>query len=231
MILLLPGMDGTGELFRPLLKRMPEGRAVRTIRYPTSLPLTYPELERFVLSHLAASASERIVLVAESFSGPIALRLSTNSGLNLRAVVIVSSFASRPFGLWGHVLSWFSAPLLSRNRIHPRLLRTFLLGNKAADELVTATAQVISRVAPSVLAGRLRDALTSSYCSLPIAPTTRVIALFSKRDRLLGERGRKSILKVCPTIETYMLDAPHFALQVAPEQIVHKLDELGLLEE
>lgn len=229
MIVLLPGMDGTGELFLPFLNSVPKSCAVHVVRYPTNIPLTYPELEQYVLNHLPSG--EPITLVAESFSGPIALRLSVNTTINLRTVVVVCSFASRPFGLLGSILARLIVPLPFKLRVHPILLRTFLFGNDASDELITATVNAISSVHPNVLAGRLRDALMSQYCSRLAVPASRVIALFSRRDRLLGHRGHSSIIETCPKAEAYILDAPHFALQTTPDQIVRKLRELGVLDE
>ena len=228
MFVLLPGMDGTGALFAPLLETLPKQCAVRIIRYPPNLPLTYADLEQYVLSQLPPG--EPITLLAESYSGPIALRLSANAALNLRAVIVVSSFASRPLGFWGAFLAQFPIALLLKMPIHPVFLRTFLLANDSSEELINATKRAISSVQPSVLAGRLRDALASRYCARLIVPATRVIAFFSTRDRLLGGRARTSIVNACPTVETYTIDAPHFALQTAPDQIVRKLRELGIVE-
>ncbi len=45
MLVLLPGLDGTGKLFSEILKSL-EGRvATRIIDYPKDIPLGYDELE------------------------------------------------------------------------------------------------------------------------------------------------------------------------------------------
>src|SRR5579875_877507 len=144
MIVLLPGMDGTGDLFSPFIKAVPGCQTVQAIRYPTNLVLSYPELEQYVLKQLPVG--EPITLIAESFSGPVALRLSANSSLNLRAVVVVCSFASRPVGVWGSVLARIPLTRLFKLKIHPVFVRMFLLGNDAPTELVAATTKAISLV-------------------------------------------------------------------------------------
>ena len=220
-------MDGTGDLFSPFLQALPRCQAVRVVSYPADRAANYPALERHVVDSLPAG--EPIMIVAESFSGPIALRLSANRSLKLRAVVVVCSFASRPLGFSGAIFARLPLSCLFRLRIPPLLLRRFLLGNKANEELVKGTVAAISSVRPDVLAGRLREALTSRYCAGPILPATRVVALFSQKDRLLGRRARKSITEAVPCVGMQALDAPHFALQAAPGQVVRKLADLDLL--
>jgi pimeloyl-[acyl-carrier protein] methyl ester esterase len=50
-LVLLPGMDGSGELFAPLLKELPAWLETRVVRYP-SQPMRYPELLDVVIRAL-----------------------------------------------------------------------------------------------------------------------------------------------------------------------------------
>jgi len=67
--MLLPGLDGTGRLFAPLLKCMPKGFEFDVVDYPRDRVLD--------LDALLSRVGERIepgvrhVVLAESFSGPI----------------------------------------------------------------------------------------------------------------------------------------------------------------
>jgi hypothetical protein len=70
-LILLPGMDGTGELFKYLQEALLDEFDVKVVRYPTDRNLSYSQLMRFVDS--AAPVSEPYVLVAESFSTPLAI--------------------------------------------------------------------------------------------------------------------------------------------------------------
>jgi pimeloyl-ACP methyl ester carboxylesterase len=168
-------------VFLPYGTSLPGTCSVRVVRYPPDVELTYAQLERQVLENLPGQRP--ITLIAESFSGPIALRLANDPDLNIRAVVLVCSFGSRPLGKLGAVLAHLPISSLLRFRAPELLLRTVLLGKAAPDELVAATVAAISSVRPSVLAGRLKAALTSHSMSGPVAPSTRVIAIFSSRDQ------------------------------------------------
>ena len=72
-LVLLPGMDGTGDLFADFVSALPDGFETGIVRYPTEIFLSYSELMPLVQS--LAPASEPFVLVAESFSTPLALSL------------------------------------------------------------------------------------------------------------------------------------------------------------
>jgi pimeloyl-[acyl-carrier protein] methyl ester esterase len=228
MLVLLPGMDGTGALFAPFISYLTEACEVQIVRYPADVFLTYSQLEQHVLDHLPKDVP--ITLVAESFSGPIALRISERGDLNLQAVVLVCSFASRPLGWIGTLLARFPLGYLFRLPLPTTILRTFLLGGSASRELISAIASAISSVQPFVLAARRREVLTATYCPGHIQPLTRVVVLFSKRDRLIGRRAATSILKVCSTIEAHAIDAPHLALQSAPGEVLKSLVRLGVLD-
>ncbi len=72
--ILLPGLDGTGDLFAPLLEVFPETLEPFVISYPPDQLLGYRELEEFVAAKLPADRD--FAIVAESFSGPLAARLA-----------------------------------------------------------------------------------------------------------------------------------------------------------
>src|SRR6478609_6980467 len=74
--LVLPGLDGTGALLAPFARAMPEGAQVRIASYPADEPLGYQALADRLSRDLAPGP---LALVAESFAGPLALRLAAQS--------------------------------------------------------------------------------------------------------------------------------------------------------
>lgn len=64
-LVLLPGLDGTGELFVDFVAALPESWTATTVTYPTDRFLRYADLRPFVGS--AVPQLERFVVVAESF--------------------------------------------------------------------------------------------------------------------------------------------------------------------
>jgi hypothetical protein len=75
-LIILPGLDGTGVRITPFLREMERVVPRAVIGYPPDRPMGYAELESLVRHSLPES--ERYVLLAESFSGPIAIRVAAN---------------------------------------------------------------------------------------------------------------------------------------------------------
>ena len=73
-LILLPGMDGTGQLFEPLVSALAGEFEIKVVTYPTSTPLGYSELEAIAREAIPKEGS--YVILGESFSGPIAIALA-----------------------------------------------------------------------------------------------------------------------------------------------------------
>jgi len=93
-LILLPGMDGTGELFERFLNVLPAWIHPKVVRYPSCQALSYTDLLALVRSTLPAS--EPFVVLAESFSTPIAIRLAAEGPPNLKALIICAGFIESP---------------------------------------------------------------------------------------------------------------------------------------
>jgi pimeloyl-ACP methyl ester carboxylesterase len=74
ILVLLPGLDGTGKLFAEFLKVIESRIDTLVVAYPSDTPMSYDELERLVLASLPADRP--FVLLGESFSGPLAIRIA-----------------------------------------------------------------------------------------------------------------------------------------------------------
>jgi pimeloyl-[acyl-carrier protein] methyl ester esterase len=212
MVILLPGMDGTGTLFESFLRCLPAGIDTKTMQYPGEVHLGYEQLEERVARRLPVD--RKYIIVAESFSGPIALRLAARPGIdqNLKAVVLVSTFAYRPLGPAGSLVAGLPLKMILRIPIPDIALRALLLGTGASAESVRRTREAIGNVRPYVLAARLREALTSRYCQAVIKSKVRVVAFIAADDRLLGRNASRSIIEVCSTAEVQTVRAPHFRI-------------------
>ena len=90
-IIILPGMDGTGELLRALADQLALHRPVQLLAYPRDEPLSYAQLTTYV----AERAGPSVRSPRRIFSGPIAIEIAATDP---RAVglVLASSFARPP---------------------------------------------------------------------------------------------------------------------------------------
>jgi pimeloyl-[acyl-carrier protein] methyl ester esterase len=209
--ILLPGLDGTGMLFDPLLKELSKDLQAKVIAYPTNTILDYAALERLV----EAQWPERgpVVTVAESFSGPLAIRLAARPLRGLIGLVLAGSFVRRPIPL---VPQAVITPRLLQMALSPRLLRFFLVGSDGSDALVNETIAALSRVSPSVLVARARQALTIDVRAEFVRSRVPTLYLQGTRDRLIGARTVAEQQRMRTNVEYVRLDAPHFVLQRCP---------------
>jgi len=92
--LLLPGLDGTGELLRDFADLLAPLGPVEILRYPGDRPRDYDAL----CSELAAQAhiDHDSVVLAESFAGPLGIALAARAAVPPRALVLSASFAVSP---------------------------------------------------------------------------------------------------------------------------------------
>ena len=210
-IVLLPGMDGTGQLFALLLLGViPPGVRVRVVAYPADRALSYEALVGFVRDALADEPA--VVLVAESFSGPVALRYAVAHPARVRGVVLCASFVRPPAPRW---LAWLVWPVLFRVRPPAAVVRRLMVGRDAPDALVRAVRDAIGKVRPAVLARRLRDVLAVDCLDALRRCPAPVLWLVAGRDRLL-RRSDAGVAGESPGVTVRTVDGPHLLLQREP---------------
>lgn len=210
-LVLLPGMDGTGVLFEPLLKQL-GSLNIEVIRLPDEGPQDYLSLAEYVASRLPDQ--EHIVL-AESFSGGIVEALLNKGCANLKGIIFAASFLSSPSKVLSRLAAILPIKLLVAVPFFaPYILKAFLLGKSASPEVVALFRVAIAQVPSVVLRLRLRQIATYRASngvfdveSLYICPEDDVLV-----------RGKEDeFRKTFPRIEVVNLAGPHFILQASPE--------------
>jgi len=92
-LILLPGLDGTGELFAPFIEAL-GGFTTEVVSYPPDRAMSYAEHETFARAKLPSD--EDYVLLAESFSGPVGIAIATATPARLKGLILCATFASNP---------------------------------------------------------------------------------------------------------------------------------------
>ena len=91
---LLPGLDGTGRLYAPLIQAFGDAVEVEPWTYDSGHFHSYAALADAFESTMRRHAD--VVLVAESFAGPLAVMLAHRHPARVRAVVLAASFVHNP---------------------------------------------------------------------------------------------------------------------------------------
>jgi pimeloyl-ACP methyl ester carboxylesterase len=110
-LVLLPGLDKTGELFQSLLKFLPPRLKARVVSYPSQQFLSYKKLVPLVED--ALPHTEPFVLLGESFGGPLSIEIAARQPANLRAVILCASFILNPLPPSLTWVAWIPRPLIA----------------------------------------------------------------------------------------------------------------------
>src|SRR6266513_2778521 len=155
-LVLLPGLDGTGLLFDPLLRVLPAYFSPIVISYPPDEPLGYAELVFYVRSRIPAN--EDFVIVAESFSGPLAVEIAARHQPHLKALILCATFVSNPT-LVPHQLSWLACNPILVLASRPFFLQYYLTGTDSPASFAESFHKCLHSVSTNVLAYRMREVI------------------------------------------------------------------------
>lgn len=213
-LILLPGLDGTGLLFADFVASL--GAEVNTIvvSYPTDTPLAYETLEPVVRSFLPHD--EPYYLLAESFSGPLALSIAASSPPGLRGLILSCSFARNPLPLLALLRPAVNVTPVAE--LPMALLSFFVLGRFASPALRGMLAKSLALVAPSVIRARAVAALSVDVSALLPEIKVPVLYLRASEDRIVRKASSDLVASLVPETKIVEFVAPHFLLQVAPSQ-------------
>lgn len=212
ILVLLPGMDGTGDLFGPLVAAFGDELELRVVGYPTGEKLDYRELETFTRERLPTQGN--FVLVAESFSGPIAISLAASRPAGLVGLVLCNTFARNP-----HPELAALAPLVNflPLKLAPvAVLSRVLLGRFSTPYLESTFRSALSQVPASVLRARIKAVVNVDVTARLREIRIPLLCLVADQDEVVPRATATYIAEVVPTAQIVVIAGPHFLLQAAP---------------
>jgi pimeloyl-ACP methyl ester carboxylesterase len=206
--ILLPGLDGTGELFDAFIAAAPAGFPVGPLRLPRDRPRGYAELAQWVRTALPAGP---VTLIAESFSGPLAI-LVADQCPNVSAIVLCASFVEPPLPAICACIPtfcWRFPP--------PRLaLRALLTGGDRT--LARAVRNATRQVSSDILAARIAAVLRVNVVAELQRYSRPLLYLRARRDRLVRPHVASRIRQLAPHAQFADIDSPHLLLQSRPAE-------------
>lgn len=217
-LILLPGMDGTGDLFQDFLQRMPQSVEAQVVSYPRDQVLSYDDLIEFVRSRLPNDGTLYWIM-AESFSGPIAVRLCAENPVGLKGIILVASFLKSPLPRNLHFLA---RPLLFRIPLAKLLIKNILLDRQTPDEVVIRTREAIKSVKPEVLAARAKEILLCDVEKEYRASRLPIVYIEAGNNRVVKNQKRYMVQQGKFFFAT-TLAGPHLLVQRHPQLV---LDEV-----
>ena len=213
-LVVLPGLDGTGQLFEDFVSALGKDIEVIVVSYPPDKLLDYAELETVARSCLPAD--KPFFILGESFSGPIAVSIAASSPRGLQGVILCCSFARNPHP----ELAWLRPfiRLVPIAFIPLSLLAYFLLGRFANERLRTRLGRILATVSSSVLRHRARTALSIDKTGALSRIMVPMLYLRASDDRVIPKSASQLILSLKPDTRVVEFQAPHFLLQTFPSE-------------
>ncbi|WP_445147021.1 alpha/beta fold hydrolase [Dyella sp. Tek66A03] len=220
-LVLLPGMDGTGELFEPIVAAVGQRFPVKIIRYPASEPLGYPELESVVRSSLPTDGP--FVVLGESFSGPIAVAVAASHPNGLIGLVLCCTFVRNPRPRL-RPLS-FLIDALPTGSLFARGAGVALLGRFSTPELRQMFLRAVAKVAPATFRARLRSVLEVDVTNELAAVQVPILYVRAVADSVVPAGAAELVKSIQPKLKLVDVRAPHFLLQVEPGKAADLIGE------
>ncbi|MGB0835934.1 MAG: alpha/beta fold hydrolase [Psychrobium sp.] len=214
-IILLPGLDGTGLLFNELLAFMPDNVVRDVIVLDELVGNSISEHARMLATRY--DNSEELLVVAESFSGRLAYELALLIPQQVKHLIFVASFISRPIGIarFAQYLPSFSLKDRSFNRF---ILKLLGFANLCSTEQLDAVFKSLSMAEFSNLKWRLRQISNMRKVTrkLPVAATY----IRPSKEHLVGLNAVNHIEETFQSFEMRVLEGGHFIAQFQPQKCV-----------
>ncbi|WP_208354462.1 alpha/beta fold hydrolase [Pseudaestuariivita rosea] len=187
-VILLPGLDGSGIFLEGVQARLAQIYPTEIMRYPVELT-DYDVVMDWLAPRLP---DEDYVIVAESFSGPLGIRLAAAPPPGLRVVILAVTFVKSP-----SVMPVFAATVFRFAPQHPLAIRAMV----------------------RVIAGRVRSVLSVDVSDQLRDAKVPLFYLQASADRLVLRRSGEYIKQVNPAVQMHQVDGPHFILHTHPDQV------------
>lgn len=219
-IILLPGLDGTGLLFKPILDDTQTSLDVKVITYPTNVCLDYIQLVDLVLTQLP---DEDFILVAESFSGYIAYLIGLKKPKHLKHIFFVATFLTNPRPLLLGFSKILPMSLLLKSKIPNFIIKKFLLGQSASEETIKLFKKSIKTVNSNVMAHRLR---LISELKAPISSSSiKATYIHASDDKLIDNDSVEIFKKLFLNLTIHKINGTHFLLQSNPSKCMQLISK------
>jgi len=209
---LLPGLDGSGRLYSPLIEALGDDGSIETWTYDSTRFDGYPSLASVWEPTLCRH--EGVVLVAESFAGPLAVMLAHRHPGRVKALVLAATFVHRPLpasGIGAQVLE--KAPAIAPPLfVLERLLAGGALPPGLRKELDAALDAMPFEVLRRRALAALRVDMRNELAGLPMP----ILYLQARHDRLIWPHAGREIVRLARNARLETIEAPHFLFQCAP---------------
>ncbi len=229
-LVLLPGLDGTGRLFAPFVRKLPASIVPHVIPYPAGERLGYDDLVEYVTARLPTG--RRLLILGESFAGPLAMRIAARKPPGLAGLILCGTFVRNPHP-W--IPRWAGAFVFPwQFRMWPLIWwGRKVLGWGVSGEVQQAMAEAQAAAGGTALAHRLREVVRVDASQDLARVDVPILILEATRDWIVPIWNGRRIARAAERRETpaggpprqIPFDTGHLILQSRPGRAVEAIEE------
>jgi pimeloyl-ACP methyl ester carboxylesterase len=209
----MPGLDGTGKLFAPIIPWLEQHFELTIV--------TYPDLDSFNdyidCAQHQLPETPGFSLLAESFSGPVALALMARQPGQVGASVLSATFARSPLAALTRMSNYIPEQVFSIGALSDFVLDVYETEDEDFSETQPLPLNVTEQLDGVLLKHRI--AVLSRIDVSAMLPEIKlpILYLHALQDRIVGETDAQMIEEYLPNVERVDIDAPHLLLQTRPQ--------------
>jgi pimeloyl-ACP methyl ester carboxylesterase len=216
-VVLLPGLHGSGALYASFFALAPSWTRCRPVALPTLGDQSFDGLASTLEAEL--KSLEGFVLVAESFSGPIAARLAARLGQKVALLVLCNPLVKVAFRLPARL----AATLVASKAMPAWCAALGLAGGDRA--LGKAALDEVRALPKETLTGRLSTVFAATADDLSSHLVAPLLTILGTRDRLVPQARARRVCAAVPFSTLVELDAPHLVIQTKPAEVWTAISE------
>jgi len=213
-LLFMPGIDGTGISFEPLRPFLPENIIPTVISYPTDRTLDFRETVEHAARQIRFTPD---FVLAESFSGPVAVALLASGFIRTKGLILSATFARAPRPGLMKILRLLPVGLILRFPLPDAVLARILGGGKGAEVILPLWHTIKARVPAKILAHRLRTVGRVDVRNHLSKLTMPCLYIQATRDRIVPSSSVLDFAASMRDLRVERIEGPHPILQVEPE--------------
>jgi len=210
----MPGFDGTGKLFASIIPLLEQHFELSIVTYPELDSFTdYVDCARGQLPEAAGFS-----LLAESFSGPVALTLMAQQPGRFGPSVLAATFARSPLPALTRIANYVPEKVFSIGALSEFCLDVCDIEDEDISETQPLPMNVMEQLDGVLLKHRISVFSRIDISALLPDIDAPVLYLRAVQDRIVGETDAQMIEEYLPDAHRVDIDAPHLLLQTRPQQ-------------
>lgn len=208
-------MDGTGKLFQPFVEEFHSPDDVTVISYPIDRFLPYEKLVDYVISLLPRD--KPLIILGESYSGPVALSLAAKDNLNIHGLILVATFAKYPIFILKILSKVLPLSLLFRLPIPDFIIRRYCFAEGTTKSLNDMLRDSIKANKPNILAKRAYEGATIDVTGLLSKINVPCLSISASNDKIVSKNAAEYLNAYIHDVKSVTITGSHFILQTQPK--------------